>query len=60
MQEVKITITDGSPVVEVKCVKCQACTMFTRDLEAALGEAEVSTPTSEYYEKATQAIKASR
>lgn len=60
MQEVEITIENGSPVVKVKCVKGKSCTDLTKALEAALGEAEVSSPTSEYYEQAKQTTKAGR
>jgi hypothetical protein len=60
MQQVIITIEDGTPTVEVKCVKGKACKDITRALEAALGESTDVTPTAEFYEQAKQTIKAGR
>jgi hypothetical protein len=60
MQQVIITIEDGTPIVEVKCVKGQVCKKLTEDLVKALGDTVESNPTAEFYEQAKQTIKAGR
>lgn len=60
MQEVVINIVDGTPTVMVKCVKGRKCKDITRDLEAALGDVEKTSNTSEFYEQAKQTVKAGR
>lgn len=60
MQQVIITVEDGTPLVEVKCVKGADCKRLTRGLEAALGEVQETKTTPEFYERAKQTAKASR
>lgn len=60
MQEVVITIENGTPVIHVKCVKGKTCKDLTEDLAMALGDVKESKPTSEFYEQAKQTIKANR
>jgi hypothetical protein len=60
MQQVEITIENGTPTIKVRGCKGKSCKDLTRDLEKALGDAETTTPTAEFYEKASQTNKASR
>lgn len=60
MQQVEITIENGTPTIKVKCVKGQTCKDITKALEAALGDVRDSTPTAEMYEQAKQEFKIGR
>ena len=60
MQQVEITIVDGTPTIKVRGCKGKSCKDLTRDLEKALGETDTSTPTAEFYEQARQTTKAGR
>jgi hypothetical protein len=60
MQQVEIIIEGGTPTVKVKCVKGRKCKDLTAALEAALGDAAESKPTTEMYEQEKQTVKAGR
>jgi hypothetical protein len=50
MQQVIVTIENGVPKVEVKCVKGASCKTLTRDLERALGSVSKTEQTKEFHE----------